>query len=129
MPSRLSASLSPWKASWLNERSSRPPMSVTRPTLSAFSEDPEEELPPSAEDDEELEPQPATRPAATHSRASRTAKERGRTAGAPWLKGGAGLAVRPVTISVQLGEQGVPDRVAGEARLDRGTGDILELPL
>src|SRR4051812_12367120 len=33
MPSCLTAFCRPWLASWLNERSLRPPMSVTRPTL------------------------------------------------------------------------------------------------
>src|SRR4051794_34112936 len=34
MPRSLLAFSRPWLASWLNERSLRPPMSVTRPTLS-----------------------------------------------------------------------------------------------
>src|SRR4051794_34215560 len=63
MPSSDLARSKPWLASWLNERSLRPPMSVTSPTLIflASGVDCELELPP--EDDDSSSPHPtATRP-------------------------------------------------------------------
>src|SRR5215218_7128390 len=64
MPSSDLARSKPSLASWLNERSLRPPMSVTRPTLIFFSSlDDDCELPLDELEDSSSEPHPtATRP-------------------------------------------------------------------
>src|SRR5436190_2910324 len=61
MPSSFSARVRPSLASWLNERSLRPPMSVTRPTLIflAAGVDDDDALDP-PDELESSPPQPAT---------------------------------------------------------------------
>src|SRR3954451_24065988 len=138
MPSCFTAFCRPWLASWLNDRSFRPPMSVTRPTLIFLpcgALDAElllELLPPLSS----LLPQAATPKAPTaRVRAIEIARvvlrctapplvpPRGdRTPSAPARS----LRRLPVAV-VQSREQGRTERRFGEARLDRGAGEGAQL--
>src|SRR3954453_12661877 len=137
MPSCCWACVRPWLASWLNDRSLRPPMSVTRPTLIFFwaGVDDAEPEPP----DElllSLEPQPAaTSPQRQRVRA--TSRCTVRRAGIvvlleSWMGaagGGGSLIGRPVDRLRDPGEDAPLEPIVGERALHGRTRDVHQRPL
>src|SRR4051812_10559252 len=130
MPSSFSARCSPWFASWLNPRSLRPPMSVTRPTLIFF---PAGVLLLALLLELSLLSDP--HPAATRAAAAKSGRMRcrgRRTAAAPSVvrtRPGASLFARSVGNVIHSIEQGALDRFVREGRLDGGPRDRLQLTL
>src|SRR5918992_62849 len=128
-PSSALARSRPSFASWLNDRSSRPPMSVTMPTLMAgFSSC-------WAAEPSSSSPQPAkTNAPITSARAAiKAAMRRGSTADPPHgggvAEGGGSLVGRPTLRPWYLVQEGAFQRIGREGRLHGGPRDVQQLLL